>query len=141
MFLLKNARLIVLVLLLVLTATVYFSMDLGWRGRTSTGPPAEFAGRVTIVQLMSEHCPACRAMEPVLEAVRGRHADAVDVIFVDVFSRPGINREYGIATIPAHFFYDRQGRERHRHEGIMSEAELFAVLDELLLEQTEGKAR
>lgn len=136
----KHARLIVLVLLLALTATVYFSTDLGRRGRTATGPPAEFAGRVTIVQLMSEHCPACRAMEPVLEAVRGRHADSVDVIFVDIFSRPGINREYGITTIPAHFFYDHRGRERHRHEGVMSEAELSAVLDELLLEQAEGRA-
>jgi thioredoxin 1 len=137
----KNIRPAVLVLLLMLTATVFFSTEFGRRDRAVTGPPLEFAGRVTMVQLMAEHCPACREMEPVLEAVRGRYAGTVDIIFMDVFSRPGISRDYGITIIPAQIFYDRQGRERRRHEGMMSEAELTVILDELLLEQAVGISR
>lgn len=131
----KHARLIGLVLVLALTATVYFTTDLGRRDRTVPGPPSDFSGRVTIVQLMSEHCPACREMEPAMDAVRERHAGSVDVVFVDVFARPGTSRDYGISTIPAQIFYDRHGREFYRHEGVMSEAQVFAVLDELLNER------
>lgn len=135
----KHARLIVLVLVLALTATVYFITDLGRRDRAVAGPPADFAGRVTIVQIMSEHCPACREMEPALEAVRQKYAGDVDIVFLDIFDRQGTGRGYGISTIPAQLFYDRHGRERHRHEGIMTEVQLFVVLDELLSEQAKGR--
>ncbi len=117
----KNARLIVLVLVLALTATVFFSTDFGRRDRTAGGLPLESAVRPVLVQLMSEGCAACRQMEPVLDAVRNAYADKVDVVLRDVFAQPGVSRAYGITTIPAHFFYDHQGRERHRQEGVMSE--------------------
>jgi hypothetical protein len=44
----KNIRPAVLVLLLMLTAAVFFSTEFGRRDRTVTGPPLEFAGRIRI---------------------------------------------------------------------------------------------
>lgn len=130
----KNARLIVLVLVLALTATVFFSTDFGRRDRIGAGLPLESAGKPVLVQLMSEGCAACRQMEPVLDAVRNVYADKVDVVLRDVFAQPGISRAYGITMIPAQIFIDHQGREHHRQEGVMTEAQVFAVLDELLTE-------
>ncbi|WP_051822803.1 thioredoxin family protein [Desulfonatronum thiodismutans] len=125
-------RLVVLVLILLLVATVYFGSD-GSRGGTG-GPPPGAAGRVALLQLTAEHCPACRDMEPTLEMIRQSHGERVFIRQVDVFQRAGTASGYGVSTIPAQLFFDHHGRERYRHEGVMDREAVVRVLDELLAE-------
>ncbi|SMP77135.1 thioredoxin family protein [Desulfonatronum lacustre] len=125
-------RLVVLTLGLVLVATVYFGTDVS-RGNRG-GPPTGSAGRVALLQLTAEHCPACRDMEPTLEMIRQSHGERVLIRQVDVFQRAGAASRYGVSTIPAHLFFDHQGRERYRHEGVMDRESVLRVLDELLAE-------
>lgn len=125
-------RLVVMTLILLLVATVYFGTDLS-RGNRG-GPPARSAGRVALLQLTAKHCPACRDMEPTLEMIRQSHGERVLIRQVDVFQQAGTASGYGVTTIPAHLFFDNQGRERYRHEGVMDREALARVLDELLTE-------
>ena len=126
-------RLVVMTLILLLVATVYFGTDVS-RGNRGGGPPAGSVGRVALLQLTAEHCPACRDMEPTLEMIRQSHGEQVLIRQVDVFQQAGTASGYGVTTIPAHLFFDHQGRERYRYEGVMDREAVVRVLEGLLAE-------
>ncbi|TVQ97626.1 MAG: thioredoxin [Desulfovibrionales bacterium] len=136
---LGGKRLIGLVLVLLLVAMVYFGSDDVRRGPVG-GLPADLVGRVTVLQLTAEHCPSCRDMEPVVHALREQYEGRVHFRDIDVFQRAGTATVYGIQTIPAFVFYDRQGQERHRHEGILDQAVMVKWLEELLAESIGSEA-
>lgn len=125
-------RLLVLVLVLLLVATVYFGSN-DSRSRTGGLPPGA-EGKVVLLQLTAEHCPACRDMEPTLEMLRQHYGERVNIRQIDVLQRRGTASAYGVTTIPAHLFFDHRGRERHRHEGVMDRESVAGILDDLLAE-------
>lgn len=87
---------------------------------------------VTFVNLGSDSCVPCQIMEPVIEELQADYQGQALITFVDIDIHPDQGRRYGIKTIPTQIFFDHQGREVFRHQGIMDRESIVEILDRLL---------
>ena len=87
--------------------------------------------KITFLELGSLTCIPCKQMEKVLESVREKYGDQIDVIFHDVKKDKKITAEYKIKMIPTQVFLNENGREIHRHVGFYPEK----LIDEFLQKQ------
>ncbi|GAB6061910.1 thioredoxin family protein [Deferrisoma palaeochoriense] len=85
-------------------------------------------GKVAFLELGSEGCKPCEAMKPVMQAVRERYGDQVEVVFYDVRKNPAMAREYGVTLIPTQVFLGPDGKEFYRHQGYLPLPMVEAVL-------------
>jgi thioredoxin 1 len=93
-------------------------------------PQASAKPIVTFIELGSVKCIPCKAMQPVMESIRGKYKDQVNVIFYDVWTKEGApyGQQYRIRVIPTQIFLDENGKEYYRHEGFFPEEELVKIL-------------
>ena len=73
-------------------------------------------------------------MESVLESVREKYSDQIEVIFHDVKKEKEMAAKYQIRMIPTQVFLDLEGKEIHQHVGFYPEQQI----DEFLQEQGLG---
>ena len=57
------------------------------------------------------------------------------MVFIDVWKKPEVGKEFGIQAIPTQIFYNSKGVETQRHQGFLDEGSMKAILDQLLLEK------
>jgi thioredoxin 1 len=88
-------------------------------------------GLVTMVDIGAHSCIPCKMMAPVLKEVAAESEGRAAIVFIDVWQYPDEVKKYGIRVIPTQIFYDAQGKERYRHEGFMSKADIVVKLVEL----------
>ena len=100
-------------------------------GRTTTGPGAAGAGLPRLLELGSTTCVPCKMMAPILEELKEEYAGRLHVEFIDVWKDPKSGKGYGIKLIPTQIFFDAWGKERWRHEGFISKADILAKWKEL----------
>jgi thioredoxin 1 len=81
---------------------------------------------VTFLEIGSKMCSSCKQMEGVMEEIRVKHPDKVNVIFIDILEPGNQNliKYFGITLIPAQVLLNRQGKEFFRHSGFLSAVEL-----------------
>lgn len=81
---------------------------------------------VTFLEIGSKMCSSCKLMEGVMEEIRVKHPDKVNVIFIDILEPENQNliKYFGITLIPAQVLLNRQGKEFFRHSGFLSAVEL-----------------
>ncbi len=79
-----------------------------------------------LVDLGAGKCIPCKAMAPILEALRAEYAGRMEVQFIDVWKDPDAARPYGIHLIPTQIYFGADGRELARHEGFMGRDEILA---------------
>lgn len=89
----------------------------------------------TVVEIRTQGCPACAAMEPHLRVVADRHAGTVDFIQVDASSDPSTAANLGVKGTPTLVGF-RDGVEVVRTIGRLSSSEL----DDLFTAIAEGTA-
>ncbi len=87
--------------------------------------------KITFLELGSTTCIPCKQMEKVLESVREKYGDQIEVIFHDIKKEKELVAKYRIKMIPTQVFLDVDGKEIHRHIGFYPEAQI----DEFLLKQ------
>ena len=63
----------------------------------------------------------CQIMAPILEKLEKDYAGRAAVIFIDVNENQTQTRSFGVRTIPAQIFFDKDGKEVFRHVGIFRE--------------------
>lgn len=87
--------------------------------------------RLTFIELGSVNCIPCKAMQPILEQIRQKYPDTVEVVFHDVWTKEGepFARSFRIRVIPTQVFLDREGKEYYRHEGYLPLEEVLAALE------------
>lgn len=76
-------------------------------------------------------CAACKAMKPVLAALRSHYPDTLLVQYVDLEADPDAAEMFEITIIPTQIFFDDAGMELWRHEGFLSEDTVVAKFREL----------
>ncbi|MFH1749011.1 MAG: thioredoxin domain-containing protein [Planctomycetota bacterium] len=96
----------------------------------STTPPAADAKLPRLVDLGATSCKACKALAPILDALREEYKGRLDVEFIDVWKNPSAKAPYKIRVIPTQILYDREGNEVWRHEGFISKEDLKKLFAE-----------
>lgn len=92
-----------------------------------------------LIDFGSKQCKACKAMEPVLDSCKEKHADKFITEFIDVWVPENqlFARSHNIQSIPTQVFLDKEGKEVFRNVGFISEDDIVNKFSELgLLPQT-----
>ena len=83
------------------------------------------------VEVGADKCIPCKMMQPILDELRDKYADKLQVDFVDVWVHPKQADKYGIRSIPTQVIYDSSGEEVFRHFGFWPKDEILAKFKEL----------
>jgi thiol-disulfide isomerase/thioredoxin len=92
---------------------------------------ARSSGKPSLVDFGSTGCKPCDMLAPILEALRKKYEGKVNVVFIHVGQEQILASRYGIQSIPAQFFYDKDGKEVFRHVGFWPQDEIEKKLAEM----------
>ena len=126
-------RLLLLAIVLVLTgAGLYRWLAAGSTSQAvADSPSATVAGLPRLVELGSDSCANCIAMQQVLAELQARHAGRLEVVAINLLQHPEQTQVWRVKFIPTQVFLDGQGRELFRHVGYLPRQaveERFAAL-------------
>jgi thioredoxin 1 len=96
---------------------------------------ARSSGKPSLVDFGSTGCKPCDMLAPILETLKKKYEGKVNVVFVHVGQEQILSARYGIQSIPAKFFYDKDGKEMFRHVGFWPQAEIENKLSEMGVRQ------
>jgi thioredoxin 1 len=91
-------------------------------------------GKPTMVEFGATGCVPCDMMQPILESLRKKYTDRLNVVFVNVRENQILGARFGIQSIPVQVFYDRNGKEVFRHVGFFPEKEVLKQVARLGVE-------
>jgi thioredoxin 1 len=89
--------------------------------------PLQAAALPRLLELGADTCIPCKAMVPVLDALRREYPGHLQVDFIDVLKHPDQAAPYHIYAMPTQIFFDASGRERYRHLGFFSKEDILAT--------------
>jgi len=92
---------------------------------------ARSSGKPTLVEFGATGCVPCDMMQPVLENLRKKYQDRLNIVFVHVGQEQILGSRYGITSIPVQAFFDRSGKETFRHTGFFPQDEVEKKLIEM----------
>ncbi|OHB62066.1 MAG: hypothetical protein A2167_03535 [Planctomycetes bacterium RBG_13_46_10] len=92
---------------------------------------ARASGKPTLVELGASGCIPCDMMQPILEALRKKYGEKINIIFVHVGQEQILGARYGIQAIPVQIFFDKNGKEFFRHVGFFPQEEVEKKLSEM----------
>ncbi len=129
----RRPPLLLLAIVLVLTgAGLYRWLAAGPTLQAAADPPSvTVAGLPRLVELGSDSCANCLAMQQVLAELRSRHAGRLEVVSINLLRYPEQTQVWQVKFIPTQVFLDGQGRELFRHVGYLPRQaveERFAAL-------------
>ncbi len=106
-------------------------------GDTATQSPAEVPkkGMVTMLDLGAHKCIPCKMMAPILQKMEKAYKGKAAIIFIDVWEHRDQAKKFRIRGIPTQIFFDKGGKEVHRHLGFMSEEEIVRQLKKMGVDQ------
>ena len=92
---------------------------------------ARTSGKPTLVEFGATGCVPCDMMQPVLENLRKKYQERLNIVFVHVGEDQILGARYGITSIPVQAFFDHSGKEVFRHTGFFAQAEVEKKLTEM----------
>lgn len=87
-----------------------------------------------LVDLGADKCIPCRQMAPILAGLKKEYEGRFEVVFIDIWKNPAAAEPYRINLIPTQIFFDADGKERFRHEGFFSKADILGTWKKLGVE-------
>jgi thioredoxin 1 len=87
-------------------------------------------GMVTLVGVCAEHCVPCRMMRPVFEKLEQDYRGRFALLCVDKDKDAPIVTKLKARVTPTLIFFDSEGNEVYRHEGVMDRKSVLSVLVE-----------
>ena len=88
-------------------------------------------GMPTMVDLGANECIPCKMMVPVMKKVEKKYEGKAAIVFIDVWKNKEAAKRFGVRAIPTQIFFDEDGKEVHRHQGFMSEADIDRVFKKM----------
>lgn len=92
------------------------------------------AGKVCVINLSDDHCMPCKMMGRLLDKMRGEYRGEVLALNVNALKDREFSARYAPQTLPTLIFFNRRGEEALRRVGLMEEAALRSVIEQLLAE-------
>lgn len=87
--------------------------------------------RLVLVDFFATWCQPCKMMHPVLEQLKKTVGDKVRIIKVDVDKYGQTAAQYAIQSVPTLMLF-RKGQILWRQSGMMSKADLLAIINQNL---------
>lgn len=84
-----------------------------------------------LLDLGADKCIPCKMMAPILDELKKEYEGQFEVVFIDVWKNPEAAKPYHIKLIPTQIFFEKNGKERFRHEGFFSKEDILAKWKEL----------
>jgi thioredoxin 1 len=77
---------------------------------------------ITFLEFGSKGCSACKRMESVMDEIRTKYPNLVNVVFINIMlpESQRLMKYYGIAAIPTQVLLNKEGKEFFRHTGYYS---------------------
>ena len=85
---------------------------------------ARQSGKPSVVDFGASGCRPCDMMTPILETLREKYKNKVNVLFIHVREKPILASRYGVQSIPLQVFFDKDGKEVFRHAGFYPQEEI-----------------
>ncbi|MFH1489762.1 MAG: thioredoxin family protein [Pseudomonadota bacterium] len=95
---------------------------------------ARRSGKPTMVEFGAKGCVPCDMMQPILDNLKKKYPEKLNVVFVHVGENYILGSRYGIRSIPVQVFFDQKGEEVFRHVGFFAEPEVLKQLAKLGVE-------
>ena len=140
----NKATKIIIVLVVLAVAVVVLSMwqsdrtsssasnSTSTTGSTDTPGNTEPTRRLpTLVDLGATDCPACEAMEPIIDSIARDFAGQLEVQKINVVEDPEAGRLFKVRATPTLVFLDAQGKELTRHQGYLMREWIMGTWSEL----------
>lgn len=99
--------------------------------RAASVPQVPAKGMVTMVDLGATKCIVCKMMSSIVDSLQKEYKGKADIVFIDVWQHPEEGQKFGIKLIPTQIFFDRDGKEVYRHEGLMLKGAITSKLEEM----------
>ncbi|MDR3567290.1 MAG: thioredoxin family protein [Syntrophobacteraceae bacterium] len=122
-----NKVILVVVAVLFLASLYFLPADCG----ASPIPQVPAKGMVTMVDLGANKCLVCKMMSSIVESLQKEYQGKAAIVFIDVWKNPEAGQKFGINVIPTQIFYDKEGTEVYRHEGLMLKGAIISKLSEM----------
>ncbi|MGC8491550.1 MAG: thioredoxin family protein [Syntrophobacteraceae bacterium] len=97
-------------------------------------PQVPTKGMVTMVDLGASGCIPCEIMSREVDSLQKKYQGKAAIYFINIRTYPLEAQKFGIKLIPTQIFYDKNGKEVYRHEGVMPEGAIIAKLQSLGVE-------
>ena len=88
-------------------------------------------GMVTMLDIGKGKCIPCKMMAPILKRLKKEYDGKASIVFIDISKDHAPAVKYGIRAIPTQIFFDKEGKEIHRHVGFMSEDDIVRQLKKM----------
>lgn len=92
---------------------------------------ARLSGKATLVEFGATGCIPCDMMQPILDKLKKKFFDTLNIVFIQVHDHPVLSGRYGIQSIPVQAFFDAHGQEVFRHTGFFPEEEVIKQLKKM----------
>lgn len=88
----------------------------------------------TMMEFGADWCGYCQQMKPVMREVRDDYEGKIKIINVDVDKNKQAAEKYNITAIPTQIFFDKNGKQVFRHEGVYTKDEIDSQLEKMGVE-------
>jgi thioredoxin 1 len=92
---------------------------------------ARLSGKPTMVEFGADGCVPCDMMQPILDKLKKKFPDTLNIVFLHVRENQVLAGRYGIQSIPVQAFFDANGQEVFRHTGFFAEEAVMKQLKEM----------
>ncbi len=92
---------------------------------------ARLSGKPSMVEFGAAGCVPCDMMQPILDKLKKKFPDTLNIVFLHVRENQLLAGRYGIQSIPVQAFFDASGQEVFRHTGFFSEEEVMKQLKKM----------
>ena len=92
---------------------------------------ARLSGKPTLVEFGATGCVPCDMMQPILDKLKKKFPDTLNIVFLHVRENQVLASRYGIQSIPVQAFFNAGGQEVFRHTGFFAEEEVMTLLKKM----------
>jgi thioredoxin 1 len=87
--------------------------------------------QVTMLNIGVEMCLSCQRMMSIVKELQREYQGKAVIVYAELPKHRDLSARYKLHVVPTQIFYDKDGKERYRHEGYLSKKRCVGYLEKL----------